>query len=153
MTESRRQHVGQLVQHHMARLRWRQPSDRGDLHQRQRFNRLPASPHPVQWPKAAPARPGPEHHLHLAQRVRGRRALPAHRRGDRGQVVLVGDDPPHASSETPAQFSTFNPLTQSTLRVALVTCYLANMKSLLGSRFTRRQQVLFQLGQMVGGPQ
>ena len=73
----------------MARLHRRQPSNRGDLYQRQWLIRFLTSPHPVQ---ATAVRSGTEYDTHLAQRCRCCRLLLAHCRGDRDEVLLMGDN-------------------------------------------------------------
>ena len=76
------QHVRKFMQNDVTGLR--KPADRGDLNQRQRLIGFPA-------PCSTLAQPDAEHELHLTERCRRGRILLAHRNGDRGEVVLVGD--------------------------------------------------------------
>ena len=84
------QHVRKFMQNDVTGLRRGQPADRGDLNQRQRLIRFPA-PCTVECGEGTLAQPDAEHELHLTERCRRGRILLAHRNGDRGEVVLVGD--------------------------------------------------------------
>ena len=84
------QHVRKFMQNDVTGLRGGEPADRGDLNQRRRLIGFPA-PCRVECDEGTLAQPDAEHELHLTERCRRGRILLAHRNGDRGEVVLVGD--------------------------------------------------------------